>query len=326
MRIVFFGTPKIAASILEALLKAKVDIVGVVTQTAKRSGRGQMVQRSAVALVAEQHALALFEPEKASAPDFIEKIAALRADLAVVVAYGKILTQKLLDTPRFGCINAHASLLPKYRGAAPMQRALMAGDTVTGVTIMKMVRALDAGDMLVKREIPIPEEMSLGDLERAMEKEGAVALLEALKLYHGQEPKGQSQDESLVTYAEKITPEDRRIDWKASASSIHNKVRGLSPRPASYAQIELNGKLKQVKIFKTQIVSLDQGEKDLKEISFEKAPGRAFKANDRLLVIVGPLADQLLEIGELQLEGKKRLRSAEFLRGLGKSGDFIQLS
>lgn len=326
MRIIFFGTPNIAASILRALLEAKINIIAVVTQTPKRSGRGQSIKHSPVAQLAKEKNLHLLEPDKASAPEFLEKIRDFEPDLAIVVAYGKILTQALLDIPTFGCINVHASLLPKYRGAAPMQRALMSGDPKTGVTIMKMVRALDAGDMLIKREIPIAQQMCLGELEEAMEKQGALALLDALKLYQGKEPLGQMQDESLVTYADKIQSEDRRINFSDSAEKIHNQVRGLSPRPAAFAYVELQGKVKQIKIFRTKLACAEDSQITLKETSFEKSPGSAFSQSGRLVVFVGAEAKQLLEVLEIQLEGKKRLNSADFLRGLGNFKGFIQFS
>ena len=233
MRLVFFGTPKIAADILSEVLQAGHEVVAVVSQPPKEAGRGKKKTPSHVAKLAQEKDCLLFEPFSAKDPDFLSELKQLQPDLIVVVAFGQILIQELLDIPPLGCINVHASLLPKYRGAAPMERVLMNGECKTGVTLMKMVRQMDAGDIILAKEIPLTPKTTLGELQKKMMLMGAQVLLEGLKLYEQKEPKGRAQDEHEVTFAPKIAKEDRIINWEKEAAEIHNQVRGLSPRPSA---------------------------------------------------------------------------------------------
>ncbi len=312
MRLIFFGTPQIAADIFSQVLKSNYNVVGVVSQLPKEAGRGKKKTPSQVAELAKENNLPLFEPVSAKDPEFLSKIKNLKPDLIVVVAYGQILIQELLDIPPLGCINVHASLLSKYRGAAPMERALMNGESKTGVTIMKMVRKMDAGDAIVTKEIPLTHKTTLGDLQKEMAACGAQALLEALELYKKGEPKSWPQDENQVTFAAKITKEDRIINWQKEARALHNQIRALSPRPAAICFLSIGGAKKQLKVLESSVVdenSLDNTEgKKLK-------PGEILFYNGRFFI--GALKGAI-ELKHVQLEGKKEMRSSEFIRGFQK--------
>ncbi|MES2273727.1 MAG: methionyl-tRNA formyltransferase, partial [Chlamydiota bacterium] len=230
---------------------------------------------------------------------FLSELAKLDADLFVVVAYGQILTQKLLDIPPFGCINVHASLLPKYRGAAPIQRCLLNGEKETGVAIQKMVRQLDAGDVIAVGQIEIPPEMTFGELEKKLCDLSKPLLLSVLKTYEqGIIPAGAGQDHALATYASKIKLEEGEIDWTLPASQIHNLIRAFSPRPGAWSYVGTNEGKKRLKILRSEVVSR-QG-----------APGELLSADG----VIGCGRDAV-KLFEVQLEGKKVMAATDWLRG-----------
>lgn len=238
LRILFFGTPAFAVPSLEALLNSPHDVVGVVTQPDKRRGRGQHVVPGPVKELATANGLPILQPERLKDDATQDALRALEPDLAVVAAYGKILPQTLLDLPRLGMINVHASLLPRWRGAAPVHRAILAGDAITGVTIMRVVFALDAGPMLASVATPIGVEETSRELEMRLAQLGATAVVETVARLAAGPVAERSQDEQLVTYASRLERGESQIDWQRSADDIHNQIRGLQPWPLAGATVK----------------------------------------------------------------------------------------
>ena len=235
LRIVFAGTPEFAATHLQALLQAKLNIVAVYTQPDRPSGRGHKLTPSAVKQLALQHDLPVYQPQTLRAPEAQTELAALQADLMVVVAYGLILPQAVLDMPRLGCINSHASLLPRWRGAAPIQRAIEAGDNETGVTVMQMEAGLDTGPMLLKSHTPILDNDTGGSLHDRLAEIGPPAVLQAISALAAGTLQGEIQDDSLATYAHKLGKADARIDWARPASELALMIRAFNPWPLAHA-------------------------------------------------------------------------------------------
>lgn len=304
-KFVFFGTPHFAAALLEYLIKEDLLPIAIVTQPDRERGRFQNLSFSAVKNTAVELApsIPIFQPEKASNPAFIEEIALLKPDLFVVVGYGQILKQDLLDAPKFGSINVHASLLPKYRGAAPIQRCLMDGQKKTGITMMKIIPELDAGDILGVSEIAISEDMNTGELTEKLLEIAKPLLKNTLLKFAKGAVSGTKQNNQDATYAKKLTPEEFQIAWDFPASKIHNLVRALSPKPGAWSWAQIEGERKRVKILKTKLTIL-KGE----------APGEVLKHSDYPLVI--NCLDSALAILEVQMEGKKAMDPASFLRGI----------
>lgn len=307
MKIVFFGTPAFAAESLAYLLEKGVEILGIVTKPDRPKGRSSECSPPPVKEVAMQIAahIPIYQPEKASSAEFVQVLRKLEADLYVVVAYGQILKQNVLDLPRFGCINVHASLLPKYRGAAPIQRCLIEGEQQTGVTIMKMVLALDAGDMLRKAFVEIPQDMNYGQLEKKLAQVGKEALYETIQDYARGVPQAVAQDSSQATYAPKIELEDAELHWGRSASSLHNLVRGVNPFPGAWCVVQVKDCPKRLKIYSTQVRVLNE--------SSGVVPGQVLAYGKQGLVIA--CGENALELLEVQLEGKKAMKAQDFMRG-----------
>ena len=238
LRVVFFGTPQFAVPTLQQLVTSRHTICGIVTQPDRPRGRGQKVSDSPVKAVALEHGLPVFQPERLRAPDVADAIAAWRPDLGVVAAYGKIIPETLLQIPRHGMINVHASLLPKYRGAAPVHRAVINGETETGVTIMRVVKALDAGGMFAQAARPIGPDETSDVVERDLAGLGArllVAVVDQIAMGTARED---PQDDSASTYAPRLTKEEGLIDWTLRSIDIHNRVRGLYPWPHAYTHLD----------------------------------------------------------------------------------------
>lgn len=312
MKIVFFGTPPISAHILEYLIQQGQQVVAVVTRPDRPKGRSQKMQPSAVkALCQEKYpALPLFQPEKASSDSFADQLRFYEPDVFVVVAYGEIIKQNLLDIPSLMPINIHASLLPKYRGAAPMQRALMDGVEETGVTIMEMVLKMDAGPMLEVAKVPVDEEMNLEQLEGALCNVSGPALLKALSKLENGTLEREFQNETDATFAPKISLDDRIIDWSNSCDRIHNQVRGLSPFPGAFCMVEVNGEKKRLGIKKTK-----------KRPDMMGAPGEMLSyCKDEWVVACGKGALSLVEI---QMEGKKLLPIQTFFQGVQVAPEIV---
>jgi len=309
MKIIFFGTPLFAAEILAYLLDHGVEVIGIVTKPDVAKGRSSALRPPAVKEVAQNKApsIPIYQPERASSAEFINELAALKADLFVVVAYGQLLKQNLLDLPRLGCINVHASLLPKYRGAAPIQRCLIEGETETGITIMQMVLALDAGDMLCKISMPIPENMNYGELERALCQLSKKPLLETIMNISSGSIRPIPQDPAQVTFAPKIELENTKILWNLPAKTIHNLIRGVFPQPGAWCHLQVKGQTRRLKVCSAKVADI--------ELASESPPGRVLSFGKNLIVACGEGA---LELLELQLEGKKAISAAEFMRGYSK--------
>ena len=236
LRIVFMGTPAFAAVALKALVDAGHEVIAVYSQPPRPKGRGMETQKSPVHMLAEEQGIPVRSPTSLRSAEEAAAFAALQADVAVVAAYGLILPKTVLATPRHGCLNIHASLLPRWRGAAPIQRAIMAGDTRTGVTIMQMEEGLDTGPMLLKEELAIGADLNAGMLHDALAEIGARLICQALDRLPELKPVPQPADG--VTYAAKITKEECRIDWRRSAAELDRHVRGLSPTPGAFTEID----------------------------------------------------------------------------------------
>lgn len=300
LRIVFFGTPPFAADLLTHLIDSQMEIVGVISRPDKPQGRSRHFVPGAVKIVAESHRIPHFQPEKVST--IIPTLESFQADFFVVVAYGEILTQKVLDIPKVACINVHASLLPKYRGAAPIQRAIIEGQEETGITIMHMVRKMDAGDIIAQSAIPIENGTTYGTLELEMRKVSSILLVKALDQLKQGTALRLPQDETKVTYAPKIELEDCQIFWDKSATEIHNLVRGTNPEPGAWCPIWIDGEEKRLKIYTTSV---------RKEIS---VPPKEYTLESKNKLLIG-CGVGTLEIIEVQLEGKKRMSAIDFYRG-----------
>jgi len=297
IRTVFMGTPDFACPSLAGLIDAGCNLVGVFTQPDRPSGRGRKLTPPPVKVLAEQRQIPVFQPEKLRRPEAVEQLRNLAPDLVVVVAYGQILPKVVLDMPRFGCINVHASLLPKYRGAAPINKAIIDGETVTGVTTMYMDEGLDTGDMLIRKSLDIGPDETAGELHDRLAPLGAEAMRETLQRLCAGTLERVPQNDAESSYASMMKKEDGRIDWSRPARQVHNLVRGLDPWPSAYTT--LDGLT--LKIAATSVAA-GTGE-----------PGTVLQASaDGVLVACG---EQALLVGRLQLPGKKRLAAADFLRG-----------
>jgi methionyl-tRNA formyltransferase len=300
VRILFFGSPEFAVPTLRALVEAGHTIVGVVTQPDRPRGRGQKVTRGAVAAAADALGLPLLQPARLADPGVAGALAATAADLGVVAAYGKILPEWLLALPRGGMVNVHASLLPHYRGAAPVHRAVMAGEAETGVTIMRVVKALDAGPMLARAVVPIGPQDTSAELERAVAAVGAPLLVQVVQRLALGPVHEEAQDDRAATYAAKITRADSAVDWRRSAQAIHDQIRGLHPWP--HASSWLDGR--RVILHRSARVGGPQA----------GAPGHVQASGPAGIdVLAGDGA--LVRLLTLQAEGGRAVTAAEFLAG-----------
>lgn len=305
MKLVFFGTPPFAASILEKLFKSSHQVVAIVTQPDRPKGRSKAPQMPAVKETALKLApsLPLLQPEKASTQEIEEQLKRFNADIFVVVAYGEILKQNILDIPPKECVNVHASLLPKYRGAAPIQRAILEGEAESGVSIMYLVRKMDAGDVISQVKCAIAPDMTAGELEEKLCDLGGNALIEALNQIEAGKNQRTPQNESLATLAPKMASEDGKLSPFVEAEKVYRHFRGTTPRPGAYLEILFKGEKKKLKILEAQLKKELQG----KEGTFS-SPSRK-----QLLLFC---KEGALEISKLQLEGKKACSTADFLNGV----------
>ncbi len=301
LRLVFMGTPEFAVPSLQTLLAGEDLVVGVVTQPDQPSGRGMMLHAPPVKVLAVAHHLSVFQPARLREPGVLAPLQAWQPDLIVVVAYGKMLPQAILALPPSGCINVHASLLPKYRGAAPIQWAIACGERETGVTTMHISERMDAGDILLQKTITIAGDDTGGTLHDKLAVLGAEALRETLQLVKSGQLVAQPQDEAAATYAPLLKKEDGRIDWHQEADTLARRIRAFNPWPSAYTT--LHGKL--LKIFAAQ-----------RERSIpHPAPPPGTVAEVTPVSLVVATGAGYLTVSEVQLEGKKRLPIAEFLKG-----------
>ncbi|MBO8136578.1 MAG: methionyl-tRNA formyltransferase [Desulfotomaculum sp.] len=299
MRIVYMGTPEFAVPCLKKIIKQNYQLVAVVTQPDKPKGRGKKLQPPPVKVTAQKYNLPVYQPEKINTAEFITKLKELEPDLIVVVAYGKILPKEILNLPPLGCVNVHASLLPKYRGAAPIHWAVINGEKETGVTTMYMDEGMDTGDMILSRAVPIKEDETVGEVHDKLAELGAEVLGETLNLIaEGRAPRT-PQNSKEATYAPMLKREHEIINWDRTALEIKNHIRGMNPWPGTYTK--LKGKI--LKIWRAEIVKCDSSEQ----------PGTVISCkNNKIVVQTG---EGCLAVTELQLQGCKRMDAGCFLCG-----------
>jgi methionyl-tRNA formyltransferase len=292
------GTPDFALQTLQGLIDTGCNMVGVYTQPDRPKGRGKQLAAPPVKELALQYEIPVYQPLKLRQPEAVAELAALAPDLIVVVAYGQILPKSVLDIPTHGCINVHASLLPRYRGAAPINKAIVDGETETGITTMYMDVGLDTGDMLVKKTLAIGPQETAGELHDRLATLGRETMEDTLKQLCAGTLQREVQDDAQSTYAAMMKKEDGRIDWSRSATDIHNQIRGLDPWPGAHTT--LNGEM--LKLAGTSPEATDGG-----------SPGQVVAADqDGVRIACGR---GTLLVKELQLAGRKRLAAADFLRG-----------
>ncbi|AZZ96580.1 methionyl-tRNA formyltransferase [Pseudoalteromonas sp. R3] len=297
LRIVFAGTPDFAAKHLAALIASHHDVVAVYSQPDRPAGRGKKLKASEVKTLALEHNLPVYQPQSLKSDDAQAELAALNADVMVVVAYGLLLPKAILDTPRLGCLNVHGSILPRWRGAAPIQRAIWAGDKETGVTIMQMDEGLDTGDMLHIATCPIDENETSASLYNKLAELGPGALVETLDKLAEDKLSAEPQDDALANYAKKLSKEEANIDWAMDATQIERNIRAFNPWPVCYTQMQ--GQT--VKVWQATVVS-QQG-----------TPGQVLSADKTGITIA--CGEQALTITQLQPQGKKPMSAQDFLNG-----------
>ena len=313
MRIVFMGTPDFSVPALKALVEAGHQVIAVVTQPDKPKGRGKEVQMTPVKIQAMEYGIPVYQPAKVREASFVEVLQGMEADVYVVIAFGQLLPKAVLELPKYGCINIHASLLPKYRGAAPIQWCVIDGERETGITTMMMDVGLDTGDMLEKTVIPIEEKETGGSLHDKLSLAGGALILSTLKkLEEGTLVRTPQTDEGTC-YAKMLTKSLGDIDWNQSAVSIERLIRGLNPWPSAYTL--WNGKT--IKIWSADVTTSREAAAFLSESGVPSetgiTPGTVVCSDKHSLVVC--TGDGLLSVRELQMEGKKRMDTPAFLRG-----------
>ena len=309
MRVIFMGTPDFAVPSLEALL-TKHEVVLVVTQPDKPKGRGKKMVPTPVKACALEHGIPVLQPEKVKEPEFVEQLRSYEPDLIAVTAFGQILSEPILEMPKYGCINVHGSLLPKYRGAAPMQWSIIDGEKVTGITTMYMAKGLDSGDMLLKAEVEITDEDTFATIHDKMSVTGANLLLDTLDQLEAGTLERIPQDHDAATYAPMITKETGHIDWSKNRQDIINLIRGLNPVPAAYTIYEEEV----LKIFGAVISDVQADDAANGEIVAVVKKGFVVKCGDGCLLIT-----------EVQARGGKRMMTDAYLRGHAmKEGILLQ--
>ncbi|WP_037413510.1 methionyl-tRNA formyltransferase [Shewanella xiamenensis] len=302
LNIIFAGTPDFAARHLQALINSHHNVIAVYTQPDRPAGRGKKLTASPVKELALAHNIPVYQPGSLRKEPAQQELAALNADIMVVVAYGLILPKVVLDTPRLGCINVHGSILPRWRGAAPIQRALWAGDKETGVTIMQMDIGLDTGDMLLKTYLPIEDDDTSASLYEKLAQQGPDALLQALEGLANGTLAAEKQDETLANYAEKLSKEEARLDWTKSATQLWQEVRAFNPWPVSYFEHQGNT----IKVWQTQVSTT----------SSNATPGTIISASKKGIEVA--TGDGVLTLLSMQLPGKKPLSVADILNARGE--------
>jgi methionyl-tRNA formyltransferase len=305
MKIVFMGTPDFAAGALKSLIRAGHEILAVVTQPDKAKGRSKELIPPPVKVCAAEYGIPVMQPERIKTPEAVEELKKYPADIYIVAAFGQILSKEILDIPPYGCLNIHASLLPKYRGASPIQHAIIDGEEKTGVTVMQMDEGLDTGDMLYKKEIVIEPDDDYETLHDKLMVLGGEAIVEALPLLEEGKLVPKKQDASLSCYASLIKKSMGELDFTKSAAELDRLIRGLTPWPSAYTFY----KGKQLKIWKAQ-----PADEDIEEQGKALRPGAVLKVDKTSILVAA--GEGSLKILELQLEGKKRMSARDFLLGV----------
>ncbi|WP_304225655.1 methionyl-tRNA formyltransferase [Phascolarctobacterium succinatutens] len=310
MRIVFMGTPDFAVGSLQALCESgKHEILAVVTQPDRPKGRGNKLLQTPVKEYAMAQGLTVYQPQKVKTPEFVELLHELQPELIVVAAFGQFLSKEILELPKYGCINVHASLLPKYRGAAPIQYAIIKGEKESGVTIMQMDIGMDTGAMLDKVVVPIAENTTMGELHDALREQGAALLLEVIDKIAAGTAVAEPQDNEQATYATLLDRSMEHIDWSKTAQEVHNLIRGFNPAPSTFTKLP-NGK--SLKIWGSKMT----------DKSSAAAAGTIIETGKHSFFVA--CGEGVLEITEVQPESKKRMPAQVFLNGRGvQEGDLL---
>lgn len=310
MRIVFMGTPDFAVGSLQALCESgKHEILAVVTQPDRPKGRGNKLLQTPVKEYALEQGLTVYQPQKVKTPEFVELLHELQSELIVVAAFGQFLSKEILELPKYGCINVHASLLPKYRGAAPIQYAIIKGEKESGVTIMQMDIGMDTGAMLDKVVVPIAENTTMGELHDALREQGAALLLEVIDKIATGTAVAEPQDDAQATYATLLDRSMEHIDWSKTAQEVHNLIRGFNPAPSTFTKLP-NGK--SLKIWGSKMT----------DKSSAAAAGTVIETGKHSFFVA--CGEGVLEITEVQPESKKRMPAQVFLNGRGvQEGDLL---
>ena len=310
MRIVFMGTPDFAVGSLQALCESgKHEILAVVTQPDRPKGRGNKLLQTPVKEYALAQGLTVYQPQKVKTPEFVELLHELQPELIVVAAFGQFLSKEILELPKYGCINVHASLLPKYRGAAPIQYAIIKGEKESGVTIMQMDIGMDTGAMLDKVVVPIEENTTMGELHDALREQGAALLLQIIDKIAAGTAVAEPQDNEQATYATLLDRSMEHIDWSKTAQEVHNLIRGFNPAPSTFTKLP-NGK--SLKIWGSKMT----------DKSSAAAAGTVIETGKHSFFVA--CGEGVLEITEVQPESKKRMPAQVFLNGRGvQEGDLL---
>ena len=310
MRIVFMGTPDFAVGSLQALCESgKHEILAVVTQPDRPKGRGNKLLQTPVKEYALEQGLTVYQPQKVKTPEFVELLHELQPELIVVAAFGQFLSKEILELPKYGCINVHASLLPKYRGAAPIQYAIIKGEKESGVTIMQMDIGMDTGAMLDKVVVPIEENTTMGELHDALREQGAALLLQVIDKIAAGTAVAEPQDNEQATYATLLDRSMEHIDWSKTAQEVHNLIRGFNPAPSTFTKLP-NGK--SLKIWGSRMTDKNS----------TAAAGTVIETGKHSFFVA--CGEGVLEITEVQPESKKRMPAQVFLNGRGvQEGDLL---
>ena len=310
MRIVFMGTPDFAVGSLQALCESgKHEILAVVTQPDRPKGRGNKLLQTPVKEYALEQGLTVYQPQKVKTPEFVELLHELQPELIVVAAFGQFLSKEILELPKYGCINVHASLLPKYRGAAPIQYAIIKGEKESGVTIMQMDIGMDTGAMLDRVVVPIAENTTMGELHDALREQGAALLLQVIDKIATGTAVAEPQDDAQATYATLLDRSMEHIDWSKTAQEVHNLIRGFNPAPSTFTKLP-NGK--SLKIWGSKMT----------DKSSAAAAGTVIETGKHSFFVA--CGEGVLEITEVQPESKKRMLAQVFLNGRGvQEGDLL---
>lgn len=310
MKIVFMGTPDFAVGSLQALAESgKHEIIAVVTQPDRPKGRGRQMLMTPVKEYALSQGYEVYQPQKVKTPEFVELLRNLNPELIVVAAFGQLLSKEILEMPEYGCINVHASLLPKYRGAAPIHYAILNGEKESGVTIMQMDIGMDTGDMLEKVTVPITENMTMGELHDELKVKGAQLLLETIDKIAAHTVCAEKQDQEEATYASLLQRSMEKIDWSKNAVQIHNLIRGFNPAPGAFTRLP-DGKT--LKIWQSRLTDKNT----------DAEPGTVVEVTKHTFFVA--CGDKVLEITEVQPESKKRMTAQVFCNGRGvQTGDIL---
>ncbi|AVQ36416.1 methionyl-tRNA formyltransferase [Staphylococcus kloosii] len=300
--IIFMGTPDFSTTVLEMLI-AEHNVIAVVTQPDRPVGRKKKMTPPPVKEIAVKHGLPVYQPEKLTQSEELEQLIALESDLIVTAAFGQLLPEKLLEAPKLGAINVHASLLPKYRGGAPIHQAIIDGETKTGITIMYMAKKLDAGDIIAQRAIDIEQQDDVGTMHDKLSFLGADLLKETLPAIINGTNNRQPQDDSEATFASNISRDDEKIDWQQPAEAIYNHIRGLSPWPVAYTIMDDAN----MKLYAAHIVTNKKGK-----------PGEIIETTKKA-IIVGTGSQDAIALTDIQVAGKKRMLAANYLSGVQTS-------